>query len=130
MTTIEIDFDVFKALTTRRPSEDVSYNDVLREILDLGAPKRAPAPANGVAQGDWVSKGVRFPAGTEFRANYKGETHSGKVVGGALVVNGERFDTPSRAAMSITKNSVNGWDFWECKIPGKTSWQLITALRK
>ena len=91
---------------------------------------QTPAPVNGVSQGDWVSKGVRFPAGTEFRADYKGETHNGKVDGGALVVSGKRFDTPSRAAMSITKNSVNGWDFWECKFPGKTSWQLITTLRK
>ena len=35
MRTIEVDFDVFKALTMRRPSEIVSENDVLRELLGL-----------------------------------------------------------------------------------------------
>jgi len=30
---IEIDFDVYKALTARRPSEDVTENDVLRQLL-------------------------------------------------------------------------------------------------
>jgi hypothetical protein len=30
--------------------------------------------------------------------------------------------------MSITKNSVNGWKFWECKLPGKQHWQSINTL--
>lgn len=132
MTTIDIDFDVFKALTAKRSSEEVSYNDVLREILGLGQPSTSPrAPINGPSQsGDWITKGVRFPAGTEFRASYRGQTHHAKVDKGALVLNGQRFDTPSSAAVSITKNSVNGWIFWECRLPGKSSWQLITSLRK
>lgn len=132
MTTIEIDFDVFKALTAKRSSEEVSYNEVLREILGLGRPTAAArAPINGASQtGDWITKGVRFPAGTEFRANHKGQTHHARVDNGALVLNGERFDTPSSAAVAITKNSVNGWIFWECRLPGKSSWQLITSLRK
>ena len=33
MRNIEVDFDVYKALTLRRPSEGVSENDVLRELL-------------------------------------------------------------------------------------------------
>ena len=133
MTTIDIDFDVFKALTAKRSSESISYNDVLRDILGLGKPKQpsVPTSVNGsVAAGDWVTKGVRFPAGTEFRATHKGHTHLGKVENGALALNGQRFDTPSSAAMSITKNSVNGWIFWECRLPNKSSWQLITSLRK
>jgi hypothetical protein len=32
---IEVDFDVFKALLAKRTSEDVTYNDVLRQILRL-----------------------------------------------------------------------------------------------
>jgi len=133
MTTIEIDFDVFKVLTAKRSNESVSYNDVLRDILGLGKPKQPlpPSPINGsVAAGDWVTKGVRFPTGTEFRATHKGHTHMANVENGALVLDGQRFDTPSSAAMSITKNSVNGWIFWECRLPNKSSWQLITALRK
>ena len=35
MEMIEIDFDVYKALTMKRTSQEVTYNDVLRELLDL-----------------------------------------------------------------------------------------------
>ncbi len=89
------------------------------------------AAVNGsVASNDWVTKGVHFLEGTELRANYKGIKYTAKVEDGALVLNDQRFDTPSPAAFSITKNSVNGWMFWECRLPNRSSWQLITALRK
>jgi hypothetical protein len=35
MVALDVDFDVFKALTNRRATEAVTYNDVLREILGL-----------------------------------------------------------------------------------------------
>lgn len=137
MRTIEVDFDVFKALTLRRPSESVTENDVLRELLGLPPAARAQssalaASAAGVVSepGAWITKGVRFPAGTEFRAHYKGETHVARVQNGALVLNGQRYDTPSAAAMAITGSPVNGWMFWECRLPGHTGWQMIKALRK
>lgn len=131
MTTIEIDFDVFKALTGRRESEEVSYNDVLRRMLGLEQSRENSPPITGpVSNGDWVTKGVRFPAGTEFRATHKGRTYTAKVVAGALELNGQRFPSPSAAAGSITNNSVNGWIFWECRSPGTSSWRLITTLRQ
>jgi hypothetical protein len=130
MPTIEVDFEVFKTITSRRPSEDVTENDVIRELLGLPA-RRPSRPAGvGFAPGDWVTKGVRFPAGTEFRATYKGKVYLARVEGGALVLSGERFDSPSAAAGSITKNPVNGWTFWECRLPGRTEWQLIKSLRR
>lgn len=130
MPAIEVDFDVFKALTARRASENVTENDVLRELLRLTPRKGASASAPGsTSAGDWVTKGVRFPAGTELRAKYKGRTYLASVENGALVLNGERFDSPSAAAMSITGKPVNGWTFWEGRPPGKTSWQIIKALR-
>jgi hypothetical protein len=130
MRTIDVDFDVYKALTTRRPSEDVTENDVLRELLRLPPKRQGAASIITSTQGDWVTKGVRFSAGTEFRANYKGQTYLARVDNGALILNGERFDTPSSAAMSITKSPVNGWVFWECRFPGQGSWQMIKTLRK
>jgi len=130
MRTIEVDFDVYKAITLRRPSEEVSENDVLRQILGLPA-KKGPAVAGGVpAPGDWVTKGVRFPTGTEFRASYKGQTYLARIEGGALVLNGKRYDSPSSAAVSITGNPVNGWTFWECRVPGQAGWKTIKSLRK
>jgi hypothetical protein len=86
--------------------------------------------ANSDTSSGWVSKGVRFPVGTEFRASYKGRVHTGRVENDALTVNGKKFDSPSAAAMSITDSAVNGWRFWECKLPGKSGWQLIESLRR
>ena len=129
MPAIEVDFDVFKALTLRRPSEEVSENDVLRQLLGLPA-KKDTAPGAALQPGDWVTKGVRFPVGTEFRATYKGQTHLARVEGGALVMNGKRYDTPSAAAMAITESPVNGWMFWQARLPGHAGWRPIKSLRK
>ncbi len=129
MHSIEVDFEVYKQLTVRRATEHVTYNDVIRELLGL---KKAPANAaspNGVSAGDWTAKGVRFPAGTVLRAEYKGRQYAATVEGGALVLNGKRFSSPSAAAVSVTKSPVNGWVFWECRFPGQSNWQLIKNLR-
>ena len=128
MPTIEVDFDVFKALTARRPTEDTTENDVLRQVLGLPSKRVSPAPA-AAAPGDWVAKGIRFPAGTEFRASYKGQTYLARVEGGALALNGKRFDTPSAAAMSISDTPVNGWTFWEARLPGQPGWKMIKSFR-
>ena len=130
MRTIEVDFDVFKALTMRRASEHVTENDVLRQILGLPSRKTSPAETPGPGPGDWVTKGVRFPTGSELRARYKGQTHLARIEGGALVLGGRRYDSPSAAAMSITETPVNGWTFWEYRFPGQSGWKILKSLRK
>ncbi len=35
MPSIDIDFDIYKELTSLRETEDVTYNDVIRELLEL-----------------------------------------------------------------------------------------------
>lgn len=133
MATIDVDFDVYKALMMRRSSEEVTENDVLRELLGLPplrpSHSRVGSHAQTQSATDWIAKGVRFPTGTEFRATYKGKTYLARVENGALVLSGQRFDTPSSAAMSITHNPVNGWTFWEARLPGQTSWRILKALR-
>jgi hypothetical protein len=129
MPAIEVDFEVYKELIRRRPDETVSENDVLRQVLGLANRKALSAANPGVVAGEWVTKGVRFPAGTEFRATYKGKTYLARAENGALVLNGRRFDSPSAAAMSITGKPVNGWTFWEGRQPGRTAWQIIKAQR-
>lgn len=131
MKSIEIDFDVEKALFMRRASEEVTYNDVLRELLGLGPKKNSiVSTERTTSHRDWVSKGVRFPHGTEFRASYKGQSYYGKVENGDFIVQNKSYSSPSAAAVAITSNSVNGWHFWECKLPGRSSWQMIKSLRK
>jgi len=135
MHNIQIDFDVFKAITAKRASEEVTENDVLREIFGLNPKKKETETEKTYREaahspGDWVTKGVRFPNGTEFRATHKGQHYRGHVEGGALVVNGQRFDSPSAAAINITETSVNGWIFWECQLPGTSDWVLIKSMRR
>jgi hypothetical protein len=130
MYSIEVDFDVYKKLTMLRETEATTYNDVLRDVLKLGAAPKKPEPTGGAAGGgDWVVKGVRFPAGTDFRATYKGKTYHARVEDGALKLGDTTYDSPSIAGVSITGSAVNGWRFWECRFPGKTAWQVIDKLR-
>lgn len=130
MPTIQVDFDVFKALTARRATEDVSENDVLRELLRLPVQVVRPARSDLPAPGDWITKGVRVPAGTELRATYKGQTYLARVDAAALELNGKKFDSPSAAAMSITRHPVNGWTFWKCRLPGQAKWTDLNDLRR
>lgn len=130
MPSIDIDFEVYKAVTARRPSEEVSENDVLRQLFGLPPKQPATVAGNGTASGGWVTKGVHFPDGTELRAKYRGQTYGARVEGGVLVLNGKSFDSVSNAARSITQNNVDGWRFWECRFPGQQSWRTIKSLRK
>ena len=128
-TKIEIDFEVFKEITQRRNAEEVTPNDVIRQALGLGKrdrievySKEDPIP--------WIAKGVHFPHGTEFRAQYKGNLYRARAENGALICDGKTYHSPSPAACDITKHSVNGWIFWECKRPGETDWIKIKELKK
>jgi hypothetical protein len=129
MQTIEIDFDVFKEITARRKHAEITPNDVLREVFGL-EPTEKPSKQKIQSGKPWITKGVVFPHRTEFRSFYKGQMYYARVEDGFLVLNEKSFSSPSPAAMAITKNSVNGWKFWECKIPGKENWQIMISLRK
>lgn len=128
MAHIEIDFDVFKALTALRASEQESYNDVVRKLLDL--PQKVGHVGEPKMNGrGWASKGVHFPSGTDFRMKYKGSVYHATVGEGALLLKGERFTSPSAAAGAITGTSVDGWIYWECRLPGEEQWRIIKSLR-
>ena len=60
----------------------------------LGKLRPDPKIQTKPSPSDWVAKGTRFPASTEFWANYKGQLRTGRVEGDALIVNGERRDAP------------------------------------
>jgi hypothetical protein len=129
MQTIEIDFDVLKEITVRRKHAGITPNDVLRDVFGL-EPRQDSLTQKAQSGKPWVVKGVVFPHGTEFRSSYKGQMYYARVDNGSLLLNEKKFSSPSAAAMSITKNSINGWKFWECKLPGNHNWQIIIALRK
>lgn len=129
MPQIDIDFEVFKELTIRRPTEEVTYNDVIRSMLKL--PSTSKTPKSGAPGGKpWVVSDTNFPAGSEFMAEYKGKVYSGIVRDGKLMLDdGGAYSTPSAAAVQITGTNVNGWRFWRCKLPGTSQYVLIERLR-
>lgn len=129
MLTIDIDFEVFKALTARRQSEAFTVNDVIRALLKLPSQGTKAFVAPASTADDWFCKGVRFPVGTELRASYKGAKHTGVIKAGKLLVNGQQAFSPSNAASMITGNNINGWRFWEARLPGQSKWQLLDVLR-
>jgi hypothetical protein len=84
-------------------------------------------PCDGQA---WIVGGVAFPNGTAFRGTYKGYNYHGKVSNGALILNGKEFLSPGAAAITITRREVDGWLFWDCKLPGMSSWTDMYSLKR
>jgi hypothetical protein len=129
MASIEIDFDVYKALTLRRAHEGMTYNDVLRDLLDLGGSKveSVATPATGP---DCILQGIAFPEGTKFRVSYKGRTFNAEVKKGQWVgEDGQVRRSPSDAASAITHTNVNGWRFWSFKRPSDGQWRKMSVLQ-
>lgn len=138
---IDIDFEVYKALTARRLSEAHSYNDVLREILGLGSvqvhqieplmPDVADAIARPQGLKGFHSRGVHLPDGTLLRARYKQLEYNAKIEGGCwLDAGGRRHSSASAAAAAITGTNVNGLRFWEAKRPMDSGWRRLELLRQ
>ena len=130
MWNIEVDFDVFKELIRLRPTENVSYSDVLRGLLGLGSRKIPVTSAQVSGHGGFMTRGVCLPNDTELRADYKRQRYYAKIEDGVIVMDNKHFSSPSAAAKKITGNSVNGRNFWKCCMPGKNSWQTINSLTK
>lgn len=127
---IEIDFDVYKALTLHRKAEGHSYNDVLRDLLDLGSGPRPPT----IGEKDQLASGRFFgprflPSNTKLRARYKGREYNALIVGNDFVLEGgEKFESASAAAKRVTGTTVNGLAFWSVKRPQDTNWTVLKAL--
>ncbi|MGD0016210.1 MAG: hypothetical protein ABSC38_01645 [Verrucomicrobiia bacterium] len=124
MKQIEIDFDVYKMLMAMLETEEMTFSDVIRQL----AKPPTPAPRQAVGK-SFIADGVEFPHGTDFRMRHKGQWFTAKVSDGCLVRNGKGFSSVSKPACEITSTSVNGWKYWECRLPGHTDWQSIDTLR-
>ena len=109
--------------------EQTNQRDALEKspVFSGAIQQKAETPADCLA---WVVDGTTFPNGTKFRSKYKGYFHYGKVDNGALIYNGKQFLSPSAAAFSITRNFIDGWIFWDCKMPGQSSWVNLREFKK
>jgi hypothetical protein len=131
--TIEIDFDVHKKIEEARMSFADTPNDVLRRLLGLVPQKstdsKQPAESSMRDSGGMQLDGIFLPAGTELRKRYKGILHSAHVESGSIVLNGKRFQSPSMAGIEVTGYNVNGYRFWEGRLPGSSQWRLLERIR-
>ena len=137
---ISVDLDVFKALTALIQADGQDHNDVLREILKLDSPLEADLQSgifetpNALARfaypGQFYSRGLALPDSTELRARYKGVQHFASVRNGRWWNDdGREFSSPSAAASAITNTTVNGWRFWEARLPGDKGWRRLDIVR-
>ena len=111
--TVPVSPMVAKALLEKGMSAD----DILRKALGVTVGGMAAAP------------GVIFPEGTALMTWYKDRPYWGHVRDGAIEMMGERFPSVSAAAVRITNRPMNGWDFWEAKLPGTRDFVRISTLR-
>jgi len=112
--TITLSPEVAKALELG----DLNAEQILREALRIKP------------EGFTTSEGVVFPEGTAFLAWYKDRPYWGHICGGLFEIHSEQFTSVSSAAGKITGRPTNGWDFWQCKFPGKGEFIRISKLRQ
>ncbi len=132
MQTIDVDFAVWKTLTALRRDEAHSYNDVLRDLLNLPS-SDAPGEGASTSEGDdgCYLSGRWMPAGTRLRAQYKGRLHDAHIRDGQLIdANGVIHSSASAAAKAITSTNVNGLMFWSVQRPTDTTWRRLASVPK
>lgn len=129
---IDIDFEVFKALTARRGTADTTENDVLRELLGLkgsaGAPRTGQTEETSGGLEVWTSEGVNFRVGTRLQHRFRG----GRIVQAQVTPQGVEYDGKpygglSPAAAAASGHQANGWQFWE--VEGRSGWRKADSLR-
>lgn len=128
---IEIDFEVWKALTHRREHETHSYNEVLRELLGLPIlpPSVAALSADDVQEAGRTLGGRYLPNGTRLRSKYKDAWFYAEITDGRLIgENGKTYGSASAAARAVTNNNVNGLSFWEVRRPADNEWRKLLEL--
>lgn len=113
MKVIQISDAVAAALEARRTTADA----FLRQAFDIKEP------------GLDLEGGVHLPNGTKFAGWFKDKPVGGVVQDGAMVIEGHRFTSPSGAAKHVAGRPVNGWEFWEVKVPGAMVWVPLDSLR-
>lgn len=111
-----------------RSLKQANQNDILQksDVVARTIQSRSNKPAGCSA---WKVEGATFPHGTKLRGKYKGCFYYGRVDNGAFILNGKKFLSPCAAALSITRNAVDGWLFWDFKLPYQSDWVSIHELK-
>ncbi len=123
--------DVWKEIVIRSKCVDEPANDVLRRVFNLAA----VLFQNGRGKVDdrvvLGCKGGTIPDGKKLRATHKGREVRAEVKAPRIYVEGNShpYRSPSAAARSVTKSSVNGWRFWQYEV-SPDQWESLEELRK
>ena len=129
MENIKTNFDLPNKPVFPRSLQQANQNDISKksDVVARTIQSRSSKPAGCSA---WKVEGAKFPHGTQLRGKYKGYFYYGKVDNGAFKLNGKKFLSPCAAALSITRNAVDGWLFWEFKLPHQSAWTSIFTFKK
>lgn len=135
-TSIEIDFDIHKMIEAERRSFSEQPYLALRRLLKLPDLEAAVESVSTIGV-PWQEERVVIPHGSLARMEYGrgSQVYEGQFLDGALVVAGQRFKSLSAAASAVartkdgSKASLNGWKYWEVKLPGSDHYQQMEHLR-
>jgi len=121
--------DLLSKPVFQQSSEDAYQNKDFQSPERLGRVEQKSAKNSGGCV-SWEVESVVFPDGTKFRGKYKGYFYYGKVRNGTLTLDEKEFVSPCEAALTITRNPIDGWLFWDCKLPEQVSWMNISEFKK
>ena len=125
MPIIEVDFETFKEITSRRRNEAMSEGEVVKEALGLGLTATSD-PKTPV----WHSEGVAFAERTKLRHVFRGgKTVVAEITKDGVLSGGRIFKGLSPAAAYGAGHQANGWQFWEVQL-ADGRWVKADALRK
>lgn len=141
MKTIEIPDDLYTKLleeTLKNGNREVHI--LIRNLLNKSRNQDSVSEGASLAMNgsgnNLVTKGGPILNGTKLRCTYKGRVFSAVVDNGVIVVEGERFRSPSEAAIYVAKiqgndsASINGWKFWEYFNSDTGQWEILDNFRK
>jgi hypothetical protein len=120
---IEIDLEIYRLIEINRSSFDETETNILRRLLGLPPLEKPRAIGKGLNLG----YGVILPDGTLLKGRKRRAEVQAEVRDGWIIVDGERFDSPSGAAKKF--GGPNGWIFWKVKRPQDSEWILLDQLR-
>lgn len=103
-----------------KPAANNGYQDITPSII-----KSANISANGFL----YCRGGKIPNGLKLRGSHLSKKYEAEVKGGKVWLNQKGYDSPSKAARSITKSSINGWTWWEYFDEHSKEWRSLSNLR-
>ncbi|MFK4489575.1 hypothetical protein [Bradyrhizobium sp. USDA 336] len=138
LTSIQIDFDIHKAIEAERRGFEEPPYIALRRLLGLPAPREKIERIRAEDGTPWSEDGIVIPHGSLARMEYQrgAQVFEGAFLNGRLVVNGRSYDTLSAAATDLARTksgkrtSLNGWSYWKVKVRGEGPWKLMLDLRR